>query len=44
MKNFTIGVMVGDTMLGKGSGKSKKAAENEAAREALELLSASFTQ
>ena len=43
-KVFTVEVRVGDTVLGKGSGKSKKAAETEAARTALEQLSTSFTQ
>ena len=42
-KDFTVEVRVGDTVLGKGSGKSKKAAETEAARSALEQLSSSFT-
>jgi ribonuclease-3 len=44
LKEFTVEVKVGDTVLGKGSGKSKKAAEGEAARMALERLYASFTQ
>jgi ribonuclease-3 len=43
-KRFTIEVRVGDTVLGKGSGKSKKTAETEAARSALEQLSANFTE
>ncbi len=43
-KQFTIEVKLGETMLGRGSGKSKKAAESEAARSALENLSTSFTQ
>jgi len=43
-RRFTVEVRVGDTVLGKGSGKSKKAAEAEAARTALEQLSTSFTQ
>ena len=43
-RRFTVEVRVGDTVLGKGSGKSKKAAETEAARSALEQLSTSFTQ
>jgi ribonuclease-3 len=42
-KRFTVEVMAGDTVLGKGSGKSKKSAETEAARLALERLSDSFT-
>lgn len=43
-KKFTVQVRVGDTVLGKGSGKSKKMAETEAARSALQRLSSSFTQ
>ena len=43
-KRFTIEVSVGDTVLGRGSGKSKKRAETEAARSALEQLSDNFTQ
>ncbi|MFC2034832.1 ribonuclease III [Chloroflexota bacterium] len=43
-KTFTVEVRLGETVLGKGSGKSKKAAESEAARSALEKLTASFTQ
>jgi len=43
-RRFTVEVRVGDTVLGKGSGKSKKTAETEAARTALEQLSTSFTQ
>lgn len=43
-KRFTIEVIAGDAVLGRGSGKSKKAAETEAARLALEQLSANFTQ
>ncbi|MDP3878800.1 MAG: ribonuclease III [Dehalococcoidales bacterium] len=41
---FTVEVRLGETVLGSGSGKSKKAAEAEAARLALEHLSADFTQ
>jgi ribonuclease-3 len=37
-KQFTIEVKVGDIVLGRGSGNSKKAAEMEAARLALEKL------
>jgi ribonuclease-3 len=37
-KRFTVEVRVGDTLLGRGSGKNKKAAEAEAARAALEKL------
>jgi ribonuclease-3 len=40
-KTFTVEVRVGDTVLAKGSGKSKKAAEAEAARLTLRRL---FTQ
>ena len=38
-RTFTVEVMVGDRVLGQGSGKSKKLAEAEAARAALERLS-----
>jgi len=38
-RSFTVEVRVGDTVLGRGTGKSKKAAETEAARSALERLS-----
>ena len=43
-RRFTVEVRVGDTVLGRGSGKSKKVAETEAARSALEQLSANFTR
>jgi len=43
-KRFTVEVRVGDTVLGRGSGKSKKLAETEAARSALEQLSINFTE
>ena len=43
-RRFTVEVKVGDTVLGRGSGKSKKLAETEAARSALERLSTNFTQ
>ena len=43
-KMFTVEVRLGDTVLGWGSGKSKKMAETEAARSALAQLSTSFTQ
>ncbi|MBA7680564.1 Ribonuclease 3 [subsurface metagenome] len=43
-KRFTVEVMLGDTVLGRGSGKSKKMAETEAARSALAQLPANFTQ
>ncbi len=41
-KRFTVEVKVGDTVLGRGSGKSKRMAEAEAAQEALRQIS--FTQ
>jgi ribonuclease-3 len=41
-KQFTIEVVSGDRVLGRGTGKSKKSAETEAARSALEQLN-SFT-
>lgn len=37
-KTFTVEVMAGDATLGRGTGRSKRAAEMEAAREALEAL------
>ena len=43
-KEFTVEVRVDNTVLGRGSGKSKKAAETEAACAALERLSTNFTQ
>ena len=43
-KRFIVEVIANDMVLGKGSGKSKKAAEIEAARSALEKLSANFTE
>lgn len=43
-RRFTAEVIVGDTVLGRGYGKSKKLAETEAARSALEKLKNSFTQ
>jgi len=42
-KKFIVEVMVGDMVLGRGMGKSKKIAEAEAARSALEQLPANFT-
>ena len=42
-KIFTVEVRAGETVLGVGSGKSKKAAEMEAAHSAFERLSANFT-
>jgi ribonuclease-3 len=38
-RTFTVEVRLGEAVLGRGSGKSKKAAETEAARSALEKLS-----
>jgi ribonuclease-3 len=43
-KSFTVEVMAGDMVLGSGTGKSKKLAETEAARSALERLANSFTE
>ena len=43
-RRFTAEVRIGDTVLGRGSSKSKKAAETEAARSALEQLSINFTE
>ena len=43
-KKFTVEVRIGDTVLGRGSGNNKKAAETEAARSALKQLSTNFTQ
>jgi len=43
-KRFTVEVKVGNAVVGRGSGKSKKVAETEAARAALEQLSSNFTQ
>lgn len=37
-KIFTVEVLAGDTILGRGSGKSKRAAEMDAARQALQGL------
>ena len=42
-KKFIVEVMVGDMVLGRGMGKSKKIAEAEAARSALQQLPANFT-
>jgi ribonuclease-3 len=42
-KNFVVEVMVNAKVLGSGTGKSKKLAETEAARLALERLGADFT-
>ena len=39
IKTFDVEVRLGNTVLGSGSGKSKKVAETEAARHALESLS-----
>jgi ribonuclease-3 len=43
-KSFVVEVMVNATVLGSGTGKSKKLAETEAARLALERLGADFTE
>jgi ribonuclease-3 len=43
-RRFTVEVRVGDSVLGRGSGESKKAAETEAARAALKQFSTSFTR
>ncbi len=37
-KQFTIGVFVGDTLMGEGKGKSKQEAEEQAAEQALEKI------
>ena len=42
-RRFTVEAKVGDTVLGRGTGKSKQAAEPEAARSALEQLPPNFT-
>jgi ribonuclease-3 len=42
-KRFTVEVSVNDEILGRGSGRSKKLAETEAARAALEQLDVGFT-
>ena len=41
---FTVEVRLGDTVLGTGSGKSKKTAETEAAHTVLKALRADFTR
>jgi len=43
-QHFTVEVREGEVVLGSGSGRSKKEAETEAARSALERLSRDFTQ
>jgi ribonuclease-3 len=43
-KSFTVEVRIGNDTLGRGVGKSKKAAETEAARNALKQISTDFTQ
>ncbi len=43
-RRFTVEVRAGDSVLGRGSGKSKQAAETEAARAALKQFSTGFTQ
>ena len=42
-KVFTIGVFVSETMLGKGEGKSKQQAEEQAAQEALKYVTSGKT-
>jgi ribonuclease-3 len=42
-RTFTVEVRVGGNVLGRGSGKSKKAAETKAARSALARLPSNFT-
>ncbi|MBU2535425.1 MAG: ribonuclease III [Chloroflexota bacterium] len=42
-KLFTVEVLLGDRVLGKGSGKSKKLAETDAARDALARSKSNFT-
>jgi ribonuclease-3 len=43
-RRFTVEVRAGDSVLGRGSGESKKAAETEAARAALKQFLTSFTR
>ena len=43
-RRFIVEVKLGDAVLGRGSGKTKKTAEAKAAREALGKLSSAFTQ
>ena len=43
-KMFTVEVMVNKKILGRGTGKSKKLAETEAARLALERIAGDFTE
>jgi len=43
-RTFTVEIRLGKVALARGSGKSKKAAETEAARSSLEKLSTNFTQ
>jgi len=42
-KLFTVEVIIGDRVLGRGAGKSKKLAETEAARDALKRFNRNFT-
>jgi len=44
IRTFNVEVSLGDTVMGNGSGKSKKEAETEAAREALEKFYNYFTR
>ncbi|MFA5309245.1 MAG: ribonuclease III [Dehalococcoidales bacterium] len=43
-KNFVVEVMVNSRVMGRGAGRTKKAAETEAARLALEHLNGDFTK
>ena len=43
-RTFTVEVRLREAVLGRGSGKSKRSAETEAARSALQKLSTNFTQ
>jgi ribonuclease-3 len=42
-RTFTVEVRAGDRVLGKGTGRSKKSAETDAARSALEQLQSNPT-
>jgi ribonuclease-3 len=42
-RQFTVEVVIDDRVLGQGAGRSKKMAETEAARQALQRLAADFT-
>ena len=43
-RRFTVEVMIEGRVLGRGSGKSRKLAETEAARQVLEWLGSGFTR